>query len=1686
MKDTETSEKKIDRTKRAKWLVRFLLWSAGALLFLSLLITGLVQLPFVQNALLKYVVDQAKKNLDVEIRIENISITWFSNVNIKGVYAEDQGGDTLLFANKIHAGVKIWPLLRKEARASLQLEDVYINLHRKNGDSLLNVVRIFLRDETAETDNLENLESEPSFWTVSLSKLILKNARFDFEDAGLGVDLSVHSEALSLGNIKLQLENPSVFLDEIFINRTAIQLDMYEGYLLPEVDSSKEKTAFEVHLVSLKILESSFEMQSPDIDISYDIQLLNLNELAVDIADQSLSFDQILMDSHDLHLSLKRTSATQAKSSDESSSPEQLLSTLPWEIRGNNFLIQNTRLQLQGIPGIDDFPLLESMESGILIDFDLRDIKLHADHIGLNMSNLALQSDDDSLRLNTSMVLQADDKALSLLVSDFQLNTSGLQNLELGLQYENPAALFAMSESVDAYLLIPDMRLSLTDLKKIPQIDSSFHKYLSDVTISTHIEGNLQHMNFHFLELTTADKSMLHVEGHLKNLRTPDDLYVDLKIEPLYVSGAMLEKALPNITPPGETDWPKYLQLKSEIKGSMQALSAEMYFTSSWGNILASMQYEDLPGAETDNLAVVLKADSLHAGLLAQVPDLFITELELETKLFQIKSGNPEGKGVLQLNDLRFKNYTYQPIRADFSLAANKYNLKLEIEDPALNLIANMEAWVDSSSYKLSLNAALQHADLQSTGFTFQPVRAAVNLDASLQIGPGNFLEAEAKISDLDVLKRMDRYFIDSIFISALAHDSISEVKLRSELVQGNMLANFHFSEFVGVFKNHMKYYFDPDSTYLGSTGKNMRLVLNLDEHRLIDQEYVAGLSRLKEASVLLEFDEDKHDLRFNALLKGLEYGKLVADSIYLRAQSDQNALRYYFSLKELGYDTLYLHHLTLGGLLRNQSAYQAFYIGDSKDQTRYRLMGNLDKNDSAIVFSFLHDQVILNYENWNISENNFATFSDRGLYFHEMDFHSGSQRIEFDNDNHNLEILFKNFDLGNFLNLVEIPGEETLAGGRLNGDIVINTAEEAWAFSTDLNIKTLAIAGVEIGDFFLKMNNENRHLLELQAGLLGKNLVQLQGQMPLSDSLGHLEMDLIIRNFDLETARIFTGNSVKQLQGTLTGNLKATGTMSEPEINGEMRLQNAMIQLPGVETIIKIEDQTLRFDRQQVVFNDFTILDVSGNPFILNGNIFTRDYSYFWFELDLQAEKFEAINTTRDQNESLFGKLIMNTQTSITGDMDLPIIQSRLRILANTDLTLVLPAEEMNLIDDSEIIEYVDFEEKIVIDSIMSRAMKIMQADTLTERFAGLDIQAIIELDPAAKITVVIDPRSGDHVSLKGSANLNFSLSPSGMSTLTGNYEIAEGYYMLSFYGLVKKEFTLEKGSNIVWSGNTFEPRARLTAIHRVRAAPAELLGTRDASGQKLPFDVYIKIDGDVLKPDIRFDIDLPDAEKGRHPQVNNRLMYMRTPERENELNKQVFALLVFGAFISDEPGDGAVSAGSMATTAARNSVNGLLSEQLNRLSGRYIRGVDLNFQLQTYDGVVGNANGADTRTELAVDVRKNFFDDRLTVEIAGAFDVEGNPQRQNQMTGLEPNMSVTYKITEDGKYRLRGFRENIFDDFDGELIRTGIAFIFVRDFDYFKRPAKKVPPAEKKIKKTDALKPEEGKELLNPTENE
>ena len=365
-----------------------------------------------------------------------------------------------------------------------------------------------------------------------------------------------------------------------------------------------------------------------------------------------------------------------------------------------------------------------------------------------------------------------------------------------------------------------------------------------------------------------------------------------------------------------------------------------------------------------------------------------------------------------------------------------------------------------------------------------------------------------------------------------------------------------------------------------------------------------------------------------------------------------------------------------------------------------------------------------------------------------------------------------------------------------------------------------------------------------------------------------------------------------------------------------------------------------------------------------------------------------------------------------------------------------------------------VEFDNTLKFNPILIRNEKKGVIDT---GLKGFHLSSILEIDKEATLRLLLDPATTDSLVVKGEAALSLNMDQSGKMSLTGAYHLNEGSYLVSLESVIKKKFEIDAGSSIIWNGDPMDAEISMDARYSVRASPYDLVAgqlsgpssiEQEGYKQRYPFLVVLKLREQILHPEINFAIQLLPEDKGiLGGAVDQKLGILN--EDISALNKQVFALLVLGRFVQENPFQSETAGTS---TLIRSTVGKFLTAQLNQLSSKIIPGMDLNFDIQSFDDYQsGLAKG---RTQVGIGLKKQLFNERLSVQLGGSFDVEGDMAKQNSAGDMASDVTLEYKLTKDGRYRLKGFRHSLYEGaIDGQLVETGAGFVFVRDFNKWRQ---------------------------------
>jgi TamB, inner membrane protein subunit of TAM complex len=263
--------------------------------------------------------------------------------------------------------------------------------------------------------------------------------------------------------------------------------------------------------------------------------------------------------------------------------------------------------------------------------------------------------------------------------------------------------------------------------------------------------------------------------------------------------------------------------------------------------------------------------------------------------------------------------------------------------------------------------------------------------------------------------------------------------------------------------------------------------------------------------------------------------------------------------------------------------------------------------------------------------------------------------------------------------------------------------------------------------------------------------------------------------------------------------------------------------------------------------------------------------------------------------------------------------------------------------------------------------------------------------------------------------------LATRGEFTMFGGVTFEEGGYNFTLYNLINKEFDIQKGSQITWSGDPYEGQLSINAAYNQLASLSPIITNTDiqndaAIRRKYPLQVLLKLEGPMLSPQINFDIvakDLPQSltVNGQNVRLNFEFAAFKAKLDEQELKKQVFSLIILRRL---SPLNETVSTSG----SVYNSVSELLSNQLSYWVGQMDENLEVDIDLGALDAEAFNV--------LQLRLSYTFLNGRLRITRDGTFTNQNaasatNPNTNNSTATLVGDWTVDYLLTADGKFKVR-----------------------------------------------------------------
>ena len=1210
---------------------------------------------------------------------------------------------------------------------------------------------------------------------------------------------------------------------------------------------------------------------------------------------------------------------------------------------------------------------------------------------------------------------------------------------------------------------------------------NAFNDFLNKVRYDAHLhETNLEMSDIGYFapvmfSMTDLIKINGHFTGYVSNFRGRDfDL---LYGNNTHFSGSVRVNGLPNIT---ETfihaEVRKFRTSAADIEEFAMPADAKAIqlplllhklgeiridgkFTGFYNDFVSNAQFvTELGALKTDITLKAAEEEKILAysgkllGRELDIGKLFSMETTLGTTNFSV---DVDGAGTRlsnlnigmrgAVNSLMFNGYNYRNIRIDGKLVHKVFNGKLEIKDE--NLDVNFLGLVDFNPQipTFDFDSHIRNANLFNLKISDRDSISIFSTEMSIDFAGINIdnIEGSVLFKKISYLEAEQLHTMDTLSIRTFEDSAgVKHFMLRSEFADADFLGNYSISKLGASINHFISNYskiiagsFSADRPNFKDQDINFNI--NLKSPDLLTNLFVPGLQIAPNTTITGGFHTAKNEFLLNGRSSLISLPSIMIRDWGIDVSSDSDL----FSLKTYG-DKIYIVEPNEKDTLGIGLDSLFVQTGIASDTIRYAIswddLSNKQANTgdfSGFValedlqtfhIKFTNVSMLVDSSEWSVSPDNLIVSDTSGVFFTDLLFYNDSSQFSVNggiskNPADSLKLIFDDLNISHLDQL--IPSQKVDLNGVLNGEASFVNLYENPNFLVDVDLSGLQFNGQDFGILKAKTAwNEARGFLDVDLDILREGNIGVSKVLNIDGkyfpSSQRQNFDLIVKLYNLNT-HVFNPfvNEFVDIdpESLASGDLEITGSYAKPVVKGKVNLMRTQFLINYLNVLYSAAG-SLEFGENFININQLMFYDTRRNSATCSGNIHHDYFKDFNLDIIVNQENILALNTKSRDNELFYGTAIASGQLDIDGPLD----DIKMDINARTEkgTRIMIPISSSVNISENDFIIFLNS-----ADTTKKEDQKY-QVD-----LKGLTMNFDLEVTSRADIELFLPYGMGD-IKGNGNGDIRMGINPRGDFTINGDYIIEEGQFLFTLENLISREFDIKSGSKISWTGSPYDATVDITAVYPVKTTLTGLRLQTDSTSlynTRINVECVVGLKNDLFNPDIHFAIDFANVAED----VKQIIYASLDTTDQSVMSQQLVSLLVLGSF----------SYGSGTPNISATGFK-MLSNQLSDWLSKISKDFDIGINYQPGTKL--------TEEELEVALRTQLFNDRLSID--GNFGVRGTSEVENASNVLG-DINVEYKITEDGRFRVRAFNRTNDISFleDNAPYTQGVGVFYRREFEKF-----------------------------------
>jgi hypothetical protein len=1310
----------------------------------------------------------------------------------------------------------------------------------------------------------------------------------------------------------------------------------------------------------------------------------------------------------------------------------------------SHFRLKNSRFTYSNFKELQDVPkgIFNGNKLNIKnINTDISLNLLRKDSFDVNVLNFNAVEQSGLTLTSLRTKIQGSKKGVKIPFIELRMPSSSVLLENIQLKFDSLEDIKHFANKVRWNAPIKESTIAFSDLKAfVPELNN----LKGTATIKGLITGRIKNMHFEKMEIKYGNSFFLNADLDVNGLPDLREAFVYGQIKDLHFQKSDLQDFISELTRkpfllPNELNQLGLIHYKGNVTGFLNNLVIYGNILTNAGNVSTdvSLKFEN----DLKDLAYsgTVESKNFQLDKLLSNKRLGKAVISLSTKGVKKQNATLQGSIQADISEFQYNNYTYRDVQFEGEYDGKGFDGTFDVQDQ--NVDAHFIGKIDLTQ-KLPIfdfNLKVNNTNLNALKITEKYPGALLSFNGNTNI-VGNSLDninGFILFDEIEFVNQNKTLDIDKIQIVSRIEPEKKYLSISSDFVNGSLIGDFKYSTLGETIDKIIQNYLPSLAVLETQASEKSTNHMNIDFKIANTKE----ISNVLELPYILEgvtsingfIDEKTNKIDISGNVPLLKSNKQELSNVFLHIENPKQQLQFTSRAQLQTKDEVLNVFVrataakdTIGTQLGWQNMQQITNAGEISAVAKLR---NENGNLAAKV-NIRPSQIIISDSTWNIHPCQIDFNPDSTIRIRNFNFENNKQYVHINglaskNKNDSVAVSLNELDLDFIMGLLKLKGISI--GGIASGKATLLSALHEPVFDAKIKVKGFKLNHKLIGNanVFSTWDKDNNQLLAhgFFTGEDNDTIVKAEGvYTPKNDTI---DVRFDARKFSLEFLSTYFDGVVKDFKGFGSGKIRMFGPLKHGvSFEGDAYVTQVQATIKTLKTNYFIDD-SVHLTKKTIEFRNIKAYDQERNLATLDGKLTHNGYfQHMKFDVNILSQNIIAMNTHSEDNDYFFGKAYANGTVHIFGDEKEANIFVNAVSQPNTKCYIQMGGAS-KASDNS----FINFTNK----RIYSKKDSAMHVKTATSDM-NVKVNLQIEVNSNADMELIVDPKGGDVITGRGNGNLRVEFDTFSDIKLYGTYTLNNGYYLFTLQNLIRKEFKIDQGSTLVWSGDPHNAQSNISALYPLTASLKDLDVSllNSTSRTSIPVNCVLKLTDNIMKPTVKFDIDLPQSDEGVKQRVRN---IINTDEM---MNRQILYLLVFNKFYMPDYMNASATA-NLGTSEGISFISSTVSAQVNNWISQMFKSNNLSigFDLLRTTDLQSNISQAQV-----------FYQPNNRLIINGNFGYRTDNLVNNTNRFIN-DVDIQYLLTESGKLRFKAYNHTIDRYQLSKATNTeGVGFIYKEDF--------------------------------------